>query len=1754
MQLTKILEKDILKRYDKWIYSYLNGDVATYDSFFDDAYHFIGSTNNEEFLTRKDTTNFFKKTVKQLAGKTDLRNDTKTIERFDNLIFITHAFDAWFLNGKEWTYYGRFRFSSVMQKKEKDWKFIYQHFSTTDSKTDDGETIGFDKVNAENQELREAIKRRTVELEEKNRKLKVEGTLDRIRAQAMAMTKSSDLLDIVVTMRTEFIKLGHEAHYFWHMMWLPETYEKAMTSGDGSKIGFVMELPRHIHGNIPLLSKWEKSKKPTIVYAMNAEEAVDYVDKMVALGDFQNIDPQAPSDADIRHIGGLTFIMARTSHGEIGYSLPGVVKNPPKEDIDILVKFAGAFDLAHQRFLDLQKAEKQAKETLTELSLERIRSRVAEMKVSSDLFDIVVTMRNEFISLGHEADYFWHMKWLKDSYEMSMTAEDGGRLGMVITVPKFVHKQIKGLHKWEKSNSPYFVLALNGKEAWDYIENMNTYGKYKLVDPHAPTEEDILHIGGLTFIIARTTHGEIGFSLAGEVPDPPKKSIEILIRFAKVFDLAYKRFEDLQKAEIQARETQIELALEKVRSRTMAMKHSDELAETSYLLDQQVRALGIKTWGCAFNIYGENESTEWFGNEAGVLPTYTVPREGIFKDYYQKGKKGESLIIKEFSGKACVDHYEYMSSLPVIGDVLKNLKKANNGFPTYQIDHVVYFKYGYWLFITKEHVPESHDIFKRFAKVFEQTYTRFLDLKKAEEQAKEAQIETALERVRSRSMAMHQSNEIGDVAFVLFQQLKSLGGELWGTGFGFCEKDSDDEYWFANEKGIMPQLKIPHTVDPIHKQMHEGWNKNLELFSIAKDGKELKEHYKYMLTVPDVKPIFQGILDDGIAFPKWQKWHAAYFKYGYLLVITTEIYEDEDVFKRFAKVFEQAYTRFLDLQKAEAQAREAQIEAALERVRSRSMAMQKSSELLEAGELLCNEITKLGIDCFTSGYVLMDDKEDIGWNYTPNPSTGKILGQPIGIPHKQTPPMRKIIAGWKKQDPLCVIELTKKQTIAHQTFVAEKGIDFPFSVKELVEISPKEIVIHAFNFNQGYLLIIGGKKLVKSQIEVMLRFTRVFQQTYTRFLDLKNAESQARESKIQLALERVRAKTMAMQHSDELREVVLEIYQQLQVLDFETQACNIIIVDKVTKDMHYWVTGFTQDLYPESYHVPNLNHPYTESLFKAWQEGIKYQVFTWEGKEKIEFDKLFFSKTDFKKTPKEAQEMMKSLKSISLSTAFSSSGLLQVIGPTPLNEDKAIILQRFAKVFNQTYTRFLDLQKAEAQARESQIENALEKVRSRSLAMHKPDELQEVVATVAEKLHELGVIYDAGGVILCTYFPDNKDVVHWIAVDDFSTSGRYFVPYFNSPIFSEAWDSKDKGDAFFSKEFSVEAKNDFFNQAFEKSDYRHFPDDYKQHVLQADKHRLSAAWSKNSAILIPSLSGAVPSEGDAEIMKRFAKVFEQAYIRFMDLEKAETQTRQAKIEGALERVRARALAMQKPEELKQVADVLRTEMGLLGIEELETCSIYINDNETKKTECWYALKDISSKNKKLVNDHFHLNLKDTWVGKKMLQFYKTKDKQTSIVMTGKNRKEWIDYCEKHSRPFKGYYGEEIPDRTYHLYKFSHGAIGVATASNISDENWNLLKRAATTFSLAYSRFKDLTQARMDLLKLKEEKKRAEDALTELQLTQSQLIQSEKMASLGELTAGIAHEIQNPLNFVNNFSEVSKELLDEMLEELSLIHI
>ena len=107
----------------------------------------------------------------------------------------------------------------------------------------------------------------------------------------------------------------------------------------------------------------------------------------------------------------------------------------------------------------------------------------------------------------------------------------------------------------------------------------------------------------------------------------------------------------------------------------------------------------------------------------------------------------------------------------------------------------------------------------------------------------------------------------------------------------------------------------------------------------------------------------------------------------------------------------------------------------------------------------------------------------------------------------------------------------------------------------------------------------------------------------------------------------------------------------------------------------------------------------------------------------------------------------------------------------------------------------------------------------------------------------------------------------------------------------------------------------------------------------------------------------------------------------------------------------------------------------------------------------------------------------------------------------------------------------------------------------STRNWILfLGVSALLLALGlYARLR-FTRKTQKLLQYKNEiieaeKEKAEDALVALKQTQNQLIQSEKLASLGELTAGIAHEIQNPLNFVNNFSELSVDLAKDIKDEL-----
>jgi hypothetical protein len=174
----------------------------------------------------------------------------------------------------------------------------------------------------------------------------------------------------------------------------------------------------------------------------------------------------------------------------------------------------------------------------------------------------------------------------------------------------------------------------------------------------------------------------------------------------------------------------------------MAMQRSDELAEVSTLLFHQMTFLGIRTYSSGFTIWDNTHHNlvAWMCNADGSMnPPFEMPiaGEAWHSRQFEAWKNGEILIVKDFSGDEMQSHFQYLRSFPLLDEAFKKSISAGHPMPARQVHNVVNFSHGNLLFITLEPCTEMHELFIRFAKVFEQTYTRFLDLQKAEAQARE---------------------------------------------------------------------------------------------------------------------------------------------------------------------------------------------------------------------------------------------------------------------------------------------------------------------------------------------------------------------------------------------------------------------------------------------------------------------------------------------------------------------------------------------------------------------------------------------------------------------------------------------------------------------------------------------------------------------------------------------------------------------------------------------------------------------------------------------------------------------------------------------------------------------------------------------------------------------------------------------------------------------------------------------------------
>ena len=453
--------------------------------------------------------------------------------------------------------------------------------------------------------------------------------------------------------------------------------------------------------------------------------------------------------------------------------------------------------------------------------------------------------------------------------------------------------------------------------------------------------------------------------------------------------------------------------------------------------------------------------------------------------------------------------------------------------------------------------------------------------------------------------------------------------------------------------------------------------------------------------------------------------------------------------------------------------------------------------------------------------------------------------------------------------------------------------------------------------------------------------------------------------------------------------------------------------------------------------------------------------------------------------------------------------------------------------------------------RELQVEASLDRVRARALSMQQSNEVMDVADTLYEELQKLDFKYGASTIMIM--HDENSNMEHWVAgFDHLKYPESYHVNYFKNPCYDAQFEAWRNGQKYLVYILAGDEKKAYDEQMFEHNDYKKFPAAEQQWMRAGESVIFSLAFMKHGALHW----GPTPlSEEKAQVLQRFAAVFEQAYTRFLDLQKAEVQAREAQIEVALERIRAKALAMESSTQINTVIAIIYRECNTLLLD--LTASLIIIYNEDTLDTCWYLAKqedpDFPSGFKISHNQHpFSLAMLDGW---------KQKSNDWEYILKADEKIAWDDFI------FSETDFSLLPDivrnamRSAHtLYTcaaFGHfGCIMLGTLNANNKEQKIILSRITNVFDFAYTRFEDLQQkeklakqAEEDLIKLKEEKRKTDQAITELKSTQAQLIQSEKLASLGELTAGIAHEIQNPLNFVNNFAEVSAEMLDEMHEEL-----
>jgi signal transduction histidine kinase len=1001
------------------------------------------------------------------------------------------------------------------------------------------------------------------------------------------------------------------------------------------------------------------------------------------------------------------------------------------------------------------------------------------------------------------------------------------------------------------------------------------------------------------------------------------------------------------------------------------------------------------------------------------------------------------------------------------------------------------------------------------------------------EKNRELEIETALERVRSTSLAMHSSNDLSNVVYVVFTELVKLDAQLDRCLILIVDPQTLGITWYLTGKeGLLSNngFLVPDNTHPSHQAYLEGWRTKRKKWQYFLAGEEKQRWDAFGFTETELAQLPDFIKADMVAV-KAIHLTISSDDFGCLIASSLSPLSETHagIVERFTIVFNQTYTRFLDLQRAEAQAREAQIEAALERVRSSSLAMHRSEELQGVVNTVVEQLKELNIESDTTNILIFNGELENVELWTGSVSTGKQLNSSWHVSFTENTTLKDIRQAQQSGEEIYFkyLSFQEKNNFFEYLFIHTDFKKLNPERKKFILESKRATIIGALVKDIGIQIISYSREyFLPEEIEILKRSAKVFEQAYTRFLDLQKAEAQAREAQIEASLERVRSKTMAMHNSEEVGESVAALFDELLNLGILSiqDRCGIGIM-KPDEIMEVWTAAKSNEGKSELTIglLEMKTHPLLRTAYRGWMDKKESLQYILEGEDKIDYHTAIQNQTNYKIK----RDYFSEYSRIVHTDFYFKDGCLYVFSKNELSDNSSAVFSRFANVFGQTYRRYLDLQKAEAQAQEAEIEVALERVRSKALAMHNSNDLLATAGAVFSELRKLGFQPIRCGVGLLNGDSGTASLFHSISSekgDVFHFQGN--VPLAGHPVISDIYDSANKGEPCFPV-LKGELLRTYYKNVLSGSEIPDHQPDYAEYgYFLSFTEGFFYGWANRPIV-----------EAEVKILDRFKAIIDITFRRFIELQKMEANALESLRTASVDRVRAEIASMRTTSDLERIQPLVWNELKILSVPFIR-CGVFIMDEEKQEVQVF-----LSTPNGKSMAA-YHLPFYSTKQSKEIVYHWQQK-------LLYKDHMDEADFDEYAKNLVvqgaltgeEKYVTENRPSNLYlHFLPFAQGMLYVGNQAPLNEDELKLVQNLADAFSTAYARYEDFK-------KLDIAKSAVEAAMQELQQTQSQLVQQEKLASLGQLTAGIAHEIKNPLNFINNFSEVSVELIDEVLAEL-----